>query len=122
MSEELTEQWTDILIEDRDLVLDVAGIPVTTANRGSIAQDIKHMFMDTGIAVELIGERNPAKWRQNQNRMERMVEEDRRIIPGTVFIDRPDHETIYITADTQLGPIDFYLPLLIGRTSTGKAS
>ena len=116
MSEQIEEKWTDILIEDRDLVLDVAGIPATTANRGSIAQDIKHMFMDTGVAVELIGERNPAKWRQNRNKMERMVEDDLRIIPGTVVIERTDTETLYITADTELGPIDFYLPISAGNS------
>lgn len=115
--DELDEQWTDILIVDRDLSLDVAGIPETIADRGSIAQDIKHMFMDTGVAVELIGERNPAKWRQNQDRMERMVEEDRRIIPGTVFIERTDDQTLYITADTQLGPIDFHLPINTGTAT-----
>ena len=106
-----TEQWTDILIVDRDLALDVAGIPETTTNRGSIAQDIKHMFMDTGVAVELIGERNPAKWRQNQNRMEQMVEDDRRIIPGTVVIEQSDSETLYITADTVLGPVELFIPV-----------
>ena len=100
------QQWIDILInKDRDIELDVAGMPAYTDNRASIAQDIKHMILETGILVELIGDRSREKWQSNMNRLELMVEEDVRIKPGTVKIDRPRTEILNLTADTTMGPI-----------------
>ncbi|WBA86529.1 DUF2590 family protein [Endozoicomonas sp. GU-1] len=105
------EQWHDILITDRDLALDVAGIPQQVTDRGTIAQDIKHMLMDTGLVVQLVGERSASQWQLAFNQIELQVEEDRRIIPGTVVIHRPEHNILYLTADTELGPVDVYIPM-----------
>ena len=105
----MDKQWIDILITDHDVTLDVAGVPVETDGRASIAQDIKHMILETGILIELISERSGARWQHNINRLEMMVEEDVRIIPGTVKIEQQDHETFYLFAETTLGPLNWQL-------------
>ena len=104
----MAEQWHDIKITDNDIALDVAGIPEQVTDRGTIVQDIKHMLMDTGVVVQLIGERSTRQWQLALNRIEGMVEDDLRIIPGSVVIHRPEHNTLYITANTELGPIEIY--------------
>ena len=109
----MSEQWHDILITDNDIALDVAGIPERVTDRRTIAQDIKHMFLDSGVAIELIGERSPTQWQNNKNRMEAMVEDDQRVIPGTVVIERVGTETLYITATTVLGPLELYVPVKV---------
>ncbi|WP_067584721.1 DUF2590 family protein [Endozoicomonas ascidiicola] len=101
------EQIEDILIVDRDLVLDVASIPTNTHERSVIAQDLKHAIMDTGILVELIAERSPLKWAQNMTKLAELAEEDQRIIPGTVIVERDkvNPGRVFIFADTNLGQI-----------------
>ncbi|AMO56553.1 DUF2590 family protein [Endozoicomonas montiporae] len=99
------QQWIDILIKDRDIALDVAGMPAYTDDRASIAQDIKHMILETGILIELVADRSRENWLNNMNRLELMVEEDVRIVPGTVKIERPRTEVINLTANTTMGPI-----------------
>ncbi|WP_257274269.1 DUF2590 family protein [Endozoicomonas sp. SESOKO4] len=102
------QQWIDIFInDDRDIQLDVAGMPGYTDDRATIAQDIKHMIMETGILVELIAERSREKWLANMNQLELMVEEDVRIVPGTVEIDQTETGVIYLTAETVMGPIQW---------------
>ncbi|MET4706733.1 DUF2590 family protein [Endozoicomonas lisbonensis] len=100
-------QFTDIHITDRDLTLDVAGIPERIDDRYVIAQDLKHAILDTGILVELIAERSPMKWARNMVRLADLAEEDIRIIPGTVLIrrDKKHIGKITIFAETTLGRI-----------------
>ena len=105
------KKWTDIKITDRDIDLDVAGIPLRVDNRASIAQDIKHMIMASGLLIELIAERSTHKWAENTVELESLVEEDTRIIPGTVLIvrDKNNANQLWLTAKTTLGSIKYYL-------------
>lgn len=91
-------QWRDILITDRDITLDPAGMPEFVVQRPSITQDIAHMILESGILIELVGERSTIKWADNMTRLESMVEDDVRIVPGTVIIDWSNRERIYIVA------------------------
>ncbi|MDG9666723.1 DUF2590 family protein [Hahella sp. CR1] len=102
--------FIDLHIVNNDISLDAIGVPQEISGRASIAQDIKHMIRESGLLVELIGERNPEKVALNLSRIETRVENDARIKPGTAKVTRTDPETVYITAKTlKYGHIEFYL-------------
>ena len=46
-----------------------------------------------GLLVEMIGERNKEKVKRNMIRIERRVEDDERIRPGTARVSRTENET-----------------------------
>lgn len=98
-------KWQDILITDRDITLDPAGIPVYVIQRPSITQDIVHMILESGLLIELIGERSRAKWTGNMTRIEMLVEDDQRIIPGTVVIDWNNPEQMVLFAQSVMGEV-----------------
>lgn len=102
--------YIDLLIEDDGIALDPLGLPIFIDGRASIAQDIKHMIRETGMLIEMIGERNREKIKRNMIRIERHVEEDLRIRPGTAKVSRTDNGTFFITAKTmQYGDVEIYL-------------
>ncbi len=101
-----TNQWQDILITDRDITLDPAGIPELVISRPSITQDIVHMIMDSGLLIELVGERSHSKWAGNMSKIETLVEDDTRIIPGTIQINWSNREKIYLFAESIVGDIE----------------
>jgi len=106
-----TQQWQDILITNRDITLDPAGIPEYVIQRPSITQDIVHMIMESGLLIELVGERSRAKWIGNMTRIETLVEDDQRIIPGTVVIDWNNPEQIVLFAKSLIDEITVSLSI-----------
>lgn len=102
---EPVQLWRDILITHRDITLDPAGIPDYVIQRPSITQDIVHMILESGLLIELVGERSRAKWTGNMTRIEMLVEDDQRIIPGTVVIDWDDPEQILLFAQSVVGEV-----------------
>ncbi|PMJ92865.1 DUF2590 family protein [Vibrio sp. 10N.261.55.A7] len=50
----------------------------------SIAQDIKHRIMESGLARMLVAERNPTLRADVLVQIEQKAEQDERVIPGTV--------------------------------------
>ncbi len=103
--------WQDILITDRDITLDAAGIPQMVVHRPSITQDIVHMIMDSDLLIELVGERSQSKWAGNMSQVETLVEDDTRIIPGTIQIDWGNREKIYLYAESIAGDIKVEMAL-----------
>ncbi|NIB44770.1 DUF2590 family protein [Pseudomaricurvus alkylphenolicus] len=100
-------KYIDLLITDDDLTLDVAVQPLLISDRASIAQDVKHLVRESGLLVQIIGERDVDAVKTILNRIETLVENDVRIVPGTARVTRTDVETIFITADTQeYGPVE----------------
>ncbi len=92
--------YQDIPIENGDVVLDAGRNPVLIQDRAVIAQDIKHAIIESNLAVELIAERSPSKKADIRTKLELLVEEDVRLVPGTVRLDEPTEGTIYVFADT----------------------
>lgn len=113
------QQWQDILITDRDITLDPAGMPDYVIQRPSITQDIVHMILESGLLIELVGERSRAKWTGNMTRIEMLVEDDQRIIPGTVVINWKDPEKIWLFAQSVMGVIS--VPLSVPDNPEGMA-
>ena len=101
----MNNQWRDILITDRDITPDPAVIPEYVTQRPSITQDIVHMIMESGLLIELVGERSRAKWTGNMTRIEMLVEDDERIIPGTVVIDWDNPEKVLLFAQSVIGEV-----------------
>ncbi|HHF3044906.1 TPA: DUF2590 family protein [Vibrio alginolyticus] len=93
-------KYQDILIENGDVVLDAGRNPILIQDRAAIAQDIKHAIIESNLAVDLIAERSPSKKADIRTRLELLVEEDVRLVPGTVRLDEPTEGTIYVFADT----------------------
>ncbi|MFH4803333.1 DUF2590 family protein [Vibrio diabolicus] len=93
-------KYQDILIENGDVVLDAGRNPILIQDRTVIAQDIKHAIIESNLAVDLIAERSPSKKADIRTRLELLVEEDVRLVPGTVRLDEPTEGTIYVFADT----------------------
>lgn len=105
--------YLDIFITDRDLTLDAGKMPTRCANRLSIAQDIKHMLLESGLPTALIGERSPIMRDDIMLQMVLLIEDDERIEAGTVHIQEVDLETLIIYADTvdfgKLKPLELKL-------------
>ncbi|EPH6376552.1 DUF2590 family protein [Vibrio alginolyticus] len=93
-------KYQDILIENGDVVLDAGRNPILIQDRAVIAQDIKHAIIESNLAVDLIAERSPSKKADIRTKLELLVEEDVRLVPGTVRLDEPAEGTIYVFADT----------------------
>ncbi|HCZ9051274.1 TPA: DUF2590 family protein [Vibrio alginolyticus] len=93
-------KYQDILIENGDVVLDAGRNPILIQDRAVIAQDIKHAIIESNLAVDLIAERSPSKKADIRTRLELLVEEDVRLVPGTVRLDEPTEGAIYVFADT----------------------
>lgn len=107
----------DILIVDDDIVVNEngSGDAVRIDERASIAQDIKHMIRESGLLTDLIGERHHEKRLLHVNRLTRLIDDDVRLIAGTVAItdntvDANDEQILWISAKTEkYNDIGFYL-------------
>ncbi|MBD8515164.1 DUF2590 family protein [Photobacterium sp. CAU 1568] len=93
--------YQDILIENGDVVLDAGRNPVLIQDRAVIAQDIKHAIIESGLAVSLIAERSRSKRRDISTQIELLVEEDVRLVPGTVRLEEPTPGIIWVFATTR---------------------
>ncbi len=102
MSEHLNREpkYIDILVVNGAWQLDAGGQPRYTQDRHSISQDIKHRIMESGLARKLIGERSPTLRADVMTEIELLVENDERLIPGTIVISEEDIERVLVTART----------------------
>lgn len=92
--------YIDLLIENDDFVLNTGSEPVLCNNRQSIGQDVIHSIIESGLATELIAERSPTLRADIFTRMELLIEDDERLIPGTVSITEETLSRLWVTADT----------------------
>ncbi|GHA05553.1 DUF2590 family protein [Oceanisphaera arctica] len=93
-------QYIDLLIEDGGIVLDAGAQPVYTDNRHSIGQDIKHAVLESGLARALIGERSPTLRADVRTQIRILVEQDRRLVPGTAELREEAADRYLLTATT----------------------
>ena len=103
-------EYIDLLIVDNDLALDPSHQPVLIDDRACIAQDIAHMIRDSGLLVVLVAERDRLKQRDCIQRLELLVEDDVRLVPGTARITQQEPGTYLVTAKTlKFGSIEVSL-------------
>lgn len=100
--------YIDLRITDNDLTPGPGNEPALLGDRDSIIQDTKHLIRDCGLLSACIGERNSAKVALLMQRLALKIEDDLRLVPGTIKITRQDTELFFITADTvKFGSISF---------------
>ncbi|ECM2292147.1 DUF2590 family protein [Salmonella enterica subsp. enterica serovar Tennessee] len=87
-------------MQGNDFVLNTGNEPELCNNRKSIGQDIIHSIIESGLATELIAERSPTMRADIFTRMELLIEDDERIVPGTVEIGEESRTWLWITAST----------------------
>lgn len=95
--------YIDLHIEHGDVVLDVGLNPSYLTDRAAIAQDIVHAILDTGLAHLLISDRGTGVTADTQIKLKLLVEDDVRIMPGTVRIEQTSSGNWWVFAET----IDF---------------
>ncbi|AJA96388.1 DUF2590 family protein [Klebsiella variicola] len=104
--------YIDLLIEGDDFVLNTGSEPVLCNNRQSVGQDVVHSIIESGLATELIAERSPTLRADIFTRMELLIEDDERLIPGTVSITDETLSRLWVTADTyDFGPLSLRVDL-----------
>ncbi|WP_092510875.1 DUF2590 family protein [Xenorhabdus mauleonii] len=93
-------KYIDLLISERDFTLNSGNEPLFCNNRTSIGQDCVHAIIESGLATNLIAERSPTLRADIHTRIVILVENDERIIPGTVSINEESPTKLWITAET----------------------
>lgn len=94
----LDKQYIDIKVIDGGWQIDPGQQPDYCSDAYSIAQDVKHAIMESGLARELQAERNPALRADVLLQIEQTAESDARIIPGTASATESSFGMIYLTA------------------------
>ncbi|MBO0197746.1 DUF2590 family protein [Vibrio sp. 1403] len=104
----MSEQYIDLLVSEGGIDFDAGQQPIYTNNRNSIAQDIKHAILESGLLREMQAERNRALRADVLTQIEMLVEDDERIVPGTAEVTEQTAEKIWIFAETEdYGPINY---------------
>lgn len=80
-------KYTDLHIRNGDVVLDAGNNPTYLTDRDVIAQDIVHAIIETGLAHLLISDRGTGVNGDTKTRIQLLVEDDLRIMPGTVTVE-----------------------------------
>ncbi|PKG57741.1 DUF2590 family protein [Shewanella sp. GutDb-MelDb] len=93
-------QYSDLLIVDGGLSLDVGAQPNLTNTRASIAQDVKHLLMESGLVTKLLAQRSQTMRSDVYTEMELLIETDTRLVPGSIELDIRAPQLIAITATT----------------------
>lgn len=97
--------YTDIRIADDDLAVSAAGTPEYVHDVACIAQDLVHAIRESGLLVELIGNRDAVARQKNIVAITLLAEQDYRIIPGTANIVEPILGEYWLYANTILGDL-----------------
>ena len=104
--------YIDLLIENGDFSLNAGNEPELCNNRKSIGQDIIHAIIESGLATQLIAERSPTLRADIFTQLELLVENDERIVPGTVEISEESHKRLWVTASTyDFGTLSYQVDL-----------
>lgn len=90
----------DLNIIDSDLSLDGILSPDQLTDADVIAQDIKHRIIESGLVVLLIGQRNKNGIEKVLTEIELLVEQDDRLIPGTIFVNYNSENGVSVKAQT----------------------
>ena len=102
----------DLLILKGNFVLYTGYEPELCNNRKSIGQDIVHAIIESGLATQLIAERSPTLRADIFTQLELLVENDERIVPGTVEINEESQKRLWVTASTyDFGTLSYQVDL-----------
>ena len=103
-------QQFDLLITSDDINFDGIDALQTTDGRPSIAQDVAHAIRESMLLMGLVKQRNHLERKHIYVQIETLVEEDKRIIPGTATVAESETHTVWIQAQTyDYNDVAFYL-------------
>lgn len=100
MNSMLDKQYIDIKVIDGGWQMDAGQQPTECSDLYSIAQDVKHLIMESGLLRELQGERHVALRSDVLVQIEQLTETDIRIIPGSATATEIKPGEIILTAET----------------------
>ncbi len=87
MSSALRGKYSDLKISEADdLLFGNDGLEVLTCDLDSIIQDIRHLIRESRYLVDMVGERDEERRWLLLQQLIMEVEEDYRIVPGSVVI------------------------------------
>ncbi|MFT5788013.1 MAG: hypothetical protein ACI8SJ_000108 [Shewanella sp.] len=96
-------KYIDLHIQHGDVVLDAGLNQTYLTDRAVIAQDIVHAIIESGLANLLVSDRGTGVTADTKTRLTLLVEDDLRIMPGTVKVEEVKAGQWWVFADT----IDF---------------
>ncbi|WP_028115880.1 DUF2590 family protein [Ferrimonas senticii] len=99
----MDKAFVDLLIADGGLMLDDGQQPLQVDGTPSIGQDIRHTIMESGLARKLLGNRSQAERADVLTEIELLVEQDARLVSGSIWIEEQAHDRYLLTAQTQHG-------------------
>lgn len=109
------KQYIDIKVVDGGWHIDAGSQPELCGDQYSIAQDIKHAIMESGVMNALIAERNAALRADALVQIEQIAERDIRIIPGSATVKELGVSQLFLTATTyDNGELSVPVPYLEG--------
>ncbi len=92
--------YLDLLISNDDLQTNAAFAVQSATDRTVIAQDIVHAIRESGLALPLVGMRDRFIIDKILTDIELLVEQDKRLVPGTIKVHFHNHQRITISAKT----------------------
>ncbi|EOW9266014.1 TPA: DUF2590 family protein [Vibrio cholerae] len=92
------KRYIDIKVIDGGWKIDAGAQPTQCSDLYSIAQDIKHAIMESGLARKMAAERNAILRADLLLQIEQLAEADLRLIPGTAIAVETDAGSIRLTA------------------------
>lgn len=99
-------KFIDLHIQHGDVVLDAGLNPSYLTERAVIAQDIVHAILESGLANLLVSDRGTGVTADTQTQLTILVEDDLRIMPGTVRVEQVKPGQWWVFADTiEFGPL-----------------
>lgn len=93
-------KYSDLYIDKGALALDALPQPELVSTRASIAQDVKHLLLESGLVTKLLAQRSAALKNDVYTAMELLIETDVRLVPGSIEIETTNDKQILITAST----------------------
>lgn len=91
----------DLNVVDRDLSFDEVLTPAQLTKTDVISQDIKHRLLESGLPFRLVGQRNINSIKMVLTEVELIVEQDDRLVPGTIQVFYGTDKSIKVLAQTK---------------------
>ncbi len=99
-SSSTNKRYVDIKVIDGGWNMDTGNQPEAASDLYSIAQDVKHRIVESGLARKLCAERNPTLRADVLVQIEQQAEKDQRIKPGSAYAQEISAGIVQLTAKT----------------------
>jgi len=96
----IEQSYIDLLVSDGGIDFDAGQQPQYTSDRNSIAQDVKHAILESGLVRKLQAERSRPLRADILTQIEMLIEQDKRIEPGTATTQERSAGEIWLFAET----------------------